>query len=120
MTKTALFLSFFIATASSAADLSAISGLYYPAIDEGVLNWLCTEDTIGMDGGALAISETQFYGVEGVCDIMSPQMMETSVNATLVCMSEGMPWQTSVQITPTQKGVTIADEHGDIHWTRCG
>lgn len=119
MKTTTLFLFFFLTTAVQAADIASIAGLYYPASDEGKLKWSCTRDTVGMDGGALLISETEFHGVENRCDIEAPSYSNDSVHATLVCMSEGMPWQSSISITPTSNGVILADEHGDISWTRC-
>jgi hypothetical protein len=120
MLKTTLFLSFVTMSSAQAGDLSAISGLYFPSMDQGVLQWNCTSDTIGMDGGALSITETSFQGVDNTCDIQDPRPEGASINATLVCMAEGMPWENRVRFTPTPTGVQITDDRGTVSWTRCG
>jgi len=118
--KTLLTLSVFLSSAIAAqAEITEIAGLFYPSIDEGRFTWSCQEQDVGMEGGALKISTTEYHGVENRCSVNDPSPAGTGYDITLECMSEGMPYQERIHVEPTETGVEITNEYGVIQWTRC-
>jgi hypothetical protein len=117
---TAFSLSFyFTASTLLSADMSHIAGVYFPKGDEGVVQWSCNADHVGLDGGALVISASRFEAVDLTCEMASLSPSGKAVRATLDCMSEGQPFKADVIFTPTPTGVEITDEHGSVYWMRC-
>jgi hypothetical protein len=81
--------------AASLALLAALSspalafdGLYRPD-QPWAEGWDC--QTIGMDGGALAVREGRFYGVENTCELTNPTAIRgmEGVLYDAVCSGEG-------------------------------
>jgi hypothetical protein len=81
-----------------AASLALLAALSSPAL---AFDGLCRPDqpwaegwdcqTIGMDGGALAVREGRFYGVENTCELTNPTAIRgmEGVLYDAVCSGEG-------------------------------
>lgn len=81
-------------------------GLYRPD-QPWAEGWDCR--SVGSDGGALAIMDGAFFGVESRCDLTAPVQVR-GMNATLydaVCAGEGETWSYRVMIMTTETGVVI-------------
>jgi len=93
-----LLLALLVATPAAAYD-----GLYRPDTTwaEG---WDCR--TVGMDGGALAIQNGTFFGVENTCQLTNPVPVR-DMDATLydaICMGEGMENRERIMLLSTPGG----------------
>lgn len=71
-----------LAGATSAQD---IDGLFQPS----GADWTCSPDQIRMDGGALAIQNGVFEGVENRCDLTNSQTDSRGATFTATCSTEG-------------------------------
>ena len=103
-----------IALILSAGPLAAGSydGIYRPDAD-WAQGWDCT--SIGMDGGALAIRDNTFYGVESACEMTNPTAIR-DMDATLFdmqCSAEGDTYQARVMLMSTPEGVLVIRDGGD-------
>jgi hypothetical protein len=78
-------LAFFFAVLASSVVAGPYDGLYAPS----GFNWNCKD--IGMDGGALAMKDDEFFGVENTCKLSNPVGVR-GMSATLFdanCSGEG-------------------------------
>lgn len=107
----ALMLMGFAGTTSA----QGIDGLYQPL----GADWTCSPDQVGMDGGALAIQDGVFEGVENRCDLTDPQFAGRGTTFTAICSAEGSIYQQQVTITPTANGVSIQRDEFTFYWRRC-
>ncbi|SPF79258.1 hypothetical protein ALP8811_03197 [Aliiroseovarius pelagivivens] len=76
----------------------------------GLEGWSCGE--VGMDGGALAIRDGIFYGVESRCDLTNPVDIR-GMNATLYdaeCAGEGEVYGYRMMVMKTQEGINIIND----------
>lgn len=76
----------------------------------GLEGWNCEQ--VGMDGGALAIRNGVFYGVESRCDLTNPVDVR-GMNATLYdadCTGEGDVYSYRMMVMKTQQGITIVND----------
>jgi hypothetical protein len=82
--RAAIILASLIATTIPAAA-GPFDGVYRP---DGATSWDCT--AIGSDGGALAVRDDVFYGVESACQLTNPVAVN-GMSAVLYvqCSSEG-------------------------------
>lgn len=97
------------------ARAQSVEGLFQP---KGA-TWSCSPDQIGMDGGALAIQNGVFNGVENRCNLTSPAAMGDGTRYITVCSAEGSTYQEPIIITPTANGVKIDRNGSTAYWTRC-
>ena len=93
----------------------SIDGLYQPS----GADWSCSPDQIGMDGGALAIRDGVFDGVENRCDLTNPQADGRGTSFTAICSAEGSTYQEQMTITPTANGVSIQRDGFTSYWRSC-
>lgn len=93
----------------------SIDGLYQPSGSE----WSCSPDQIGMDGGALAIQNGVFEGVENRCELTNPQPDGRGTIFSAVCSAEGSTYEQQMTITPTANGVSIQRDGFTSYWKRC-
>lgn len=100
-------------TSQVAAD--QFDGLYHPS----GADWSCSPDQIGMDGGALAIRNGVFDGVENRCNLTTPQPDGDGTTFTATCSAEGSTFEQQVTITPTANGVSIERDGFTSYWSRC-
>lgn len=92
-----------------------IDGLYQPS----GADWTCSPDQIGMDGGALAIQNEVFRGVENRCDLTNPQPDGSGTAFTAICSAEGSTYQQQMTITPTANGISIQRDGFTSYWKSC-
>ena len=104
------------ATLPAAALAQAYDGVYYPS---GMSGWSC--QTIGMDGGAVAIRDGQLMGVENTCDLTNPVGV-TGMEATLYdmeCSAEGTTYTERVMLMHSGEGVYVIRDGFVAEWARC-
>ena len=97
------------------AFAQSIDGLYQPSGSD----WSCSPNQIGIDGGALAIQNGVFVGVESRCDLTNPQPDGRGTRFKATCSAEGSTYEQPITITPTENGVSIQREGFTSHWRRC-
>ncbi len=81
-------------------------GLYRPESPSGAA-WDCK--TVGMDGGAIAVRQGVFIGVETKCNLTSPVSVR-GMQATLFdagCSGEGETWNERLLIAKSDSGITL-------------
>ena len=100
---------------AGAGHAQNIDGLYQPS----GADWSCSPAQIGMDGGALAIQDGVFDGVENRCDLTNPQTDGNGTKFTAICSAEGDTYQEQMTITPTTNGVSIQRDGFTSYWRRC-
>lgn len=100
---------------TSSLSAQSIDGIYQLSGS----NWSCSPDQIGMDGGALAIQNGVFEGVENRCDLTSPTKVDNGLRYTAVCSAEGSTYSEPITITPTSNGVKIDRNGYTFYWSRC-
>ena len=93
----------------------SIDGLYQPS----GADWSCAPDQIGVEGGALAIQNGIFEGVENRCELTNPQSDGRGTSFTAVCSAEGSTYQEQMTIAPTANGVSIQRDGFTSYWRRC-
>jgi hypothetical protein len=104
-----------LACAATTAHAQSIDGLYQPAGS----SWSCSADQIGADGGALAIRNGVFDGVENRCTLTAPVIAGIGTRFTAVCSAEGSTYSEPMTITPTDDGVQIDRNGATANWIRC-
>ena len=92
-----------------------IDGLYQPS----GADWSCSPDQIGVDGGALAIQNGVFEGVDNRCELASPLPDGRGTAFTATCSAEGSAYEQPITITPTANGVSILSDGFTSYWKRC-
>lgn len=77
-----------LALAAIATQAAAFDGLYRPD-QPWADGWDCT--SVGMDGGALAVRDGRFYGVENTCELTNPTAIRgmDGLLYDAVCSGEG-------------------------------
>lgn len=95
----------------TAALAGPYDGLYRPDHAAGA-DWDC--QSVGMDGGAIAVRGGVFHGVENSCELTNPVQVR-GMAATLydaVCSSEGEAYSYRMMLMATDTGI-IAITDGD-------
>lgn len=98
-----------LAVVAAPALAGPYDGLYRPD-HPAAEGWDCT--SVGMDGGALAIRDGRFEGLENACDLTNPVQVR-GMQATLfdaVCMGEGMRDEYRMMLLKTDIGVTVISQ----------
>ncbi len=81
--------------------------------------WSCTVDSLGQDGGALGLSETEMVGIATNCTLSNPVQIR-DMDAVLYdaqCRGETAPRRT--MIMPSLAGVYIIQNNFVTEWQRC-
>lgn len=104
-----------LACVATSTAAQSIDGLYQPAGSA----WSCSPDQIGVDGGALAIRNGAFDGVENRCALNAPVPTGGGTRFTAECSAEGSTYSEPVTITPTADGVKIDRNGSTAYWSRC-
>jgi hypothetical protein len=98
--------------------LDRVQGIYAP---EGLIGvWDC--QTVGRDGGAVAIQGNAMMGVENTCMLEDPKPVPgmDAVRYTRMCTGEGMSYVGDpVILTPTERGVGLMFDGFVTEWLRC-
>ncbi len=102
--------------AGSAMAQSEYEGLYRPNA-EWAENWDCK--TLGQDGGALAVIDNQFLGVERACRLTNPVNVR-DMAATLYdaeCTAEGMTSNERMMLLDLPDGLAVLTD-GNVNILR--
>lgn len=101
------------------AFAQSIDGRYRPA-GAGGEGWDCK--SIGQDGGALAIANGAFLGVESRCSMQNPTALRDldGMLFDMVCMGEGEAWTRRVIVMSTPNGIAMIENGGEVSYlARC-
>ena len=93
-------------------------GIYRPDYP-GAESWDCR--TVGMDGGALAIRDGRFEGVENSCALSNPVNVR-GMAATLFdaeCSGEGETYSKRLMLLKTPEGVAMIEDGFADNLVRC-
>ena len=95
--------------AVSATPLVAgpFDGLYRP---EGATTWDCT--SVGSDGGALAVRDDVFYGVENACQLTNPVAVNgmSAVLYDAECNGEGESYSKRLMLMRVPEGLAVVED----------
>jgi hypothetical protein len=105
---------------AGAAIAGPYDGIFRPA-GAGFSNWSCKARDVGMDGGALAIRDGYFEGVESKCALTDPRPVsgEEMTTYTVLCSAEGEEYSYNMAIGRTGNGVRIEQESGGMDLVYC-
>lgn len=109
-------LAFGLVAAPAAAD--PYDGVYRPD-QTWAEGWNCSD--VGSDGGAMAVQDGWFYGVESACQLTNPVSVR-DLPATLYdaeCSSEGETYTQRVMLMSTARGVVLVNAFGASPLVRC-
>lgn len=103
-----------------AAPLAAdqYDGIYRPD-QPWAESWNCSD--VGSDGGAMAVQDGWFYGVESACKLTNPVNVR-DLPATLFdaeCSAEGETYTQRVMLMSTARGVVLVNAFGASPLVRC-
>lgn len=99
---------------------SHYDGLYRP-VGVAYSGWACTEESVGRDGGAMAVREGVFIGVESECALTSPVNVR-DMDAVLydaVCSSEGEEYRHRLMLMKTKSGLVFVQDGFAFELVRC-
>lgn len=99
---------------ASAAQGAAV-GLYAPFGAE----WSCTEDGLGLPGGALGIVNRQIFEPGRVCDLSGPPPGDGPTAYRALCAAEGREWVEEVELRVVPSGLEVRRGDGVVRWARC-
>ena len=105
---------------AGASSAGAYDGLYRPAGPAGD-GWSCLAKHVGMDGGAMAVGEGRFLGVESSCELTNPVAVR-GMAATLfdaVCSGEGESYSYRMMLMKTATGIAFVHDGFAISFERC-
>lgn len=94
----------------SAVVAGPYDGIYrldYPGAAE---SWDCR--TVGMDGGALAVRDGRFLGIENICTLTNPVQVR-GMAATLYdaeCSGEGEVYSKRMMLMKTPDGIAVVED----------
>lgn len=104
-----------VAFAAMPAAAQSFDGLYRP---EGS-GWDCT--SVGSDGGAMAVRDGMFYGVESACKLTNPTRVN-GMNAVLFdaeCDGEGMSYGYRMMLMALPDGIAVIEDGSVSELERC-
>ncbi|MCC5985881.1 MAG: hypothetical protein JJU42_16110 [Rhodobacteraceae bacterium] len=112
-------LMFAAALTAFAAPALAFDGLYRPGPEWGGDSWDC--ETVGMDGGAIAVQGDRFIGVENFCTLSDPVDVR-GMDAVLydaTCEGEGETYTYRMMLHRTFDGIAVISEGVASNLIRC-
>ena len=104
-----LILTLLATVAAAPVVAGPYDGVYRPD-QPWAQNWDC--ESIGMDGGALAVRDGVFFGVEAQCQLTNPVSVR-GMAATLydaVCSGEGESYDQRMMLMTTANGIAFATD----------
>ncbi len=104
--RAAIILASLIATTIPAAA-GPFDGVYRP---DGATSWDCT--AIGSDGGALAVRDDVFYGVESACQLTNPVAVNgmSAVLYDAECSGEGESYAKRMMLMRVPEGLAVIED----------
>lgn len=107
------------AQTSATGEGTNYDGLYRPA-GQYLAGWSCDAASIGMDGGALAIRDRYFEGVENRCELTTPRPTGDGATAfTALCSAEGEITEEQITLARTLDGILVGRGEFTVEWTIC-
>ncbi|MBM2576737.1 hypothetical protein JQC91_10515 [Jannaschia sp. Os4] len=100
---------------ASAAAQAAFVGLYAPP----GLDWACTEDGLGVEGGAIGVVNRQLFEPGRVCDLTEPVTGDDGTIYRALCAAEGRQWVEEVVIRRLPAGLEVERGETVDRWARC-
>ncbi|MCX7558142.1 hypothetical protein OS190_01085 [Sulfitobacter sp. F26204] len=104
---------------TNVSHAQGLDGLYKPDA-EWADAWDCK--SVGMDGGAMAIQDGVFFGIESECRMLNPTKVR-DMDATLFdlhCSNESEISQMRIMILDTPEGIVTVRDGGDVtRYIRC-
>lgn len=112
----------FIALISAAPAVAEtpFDGVYRP-VGAAYESWECTDESIGRDGGALAVKDGHFIGVESDCELTVPVKVR-DMDAFLydaVCSAEGEEYRHRMLLMQTKTGMIFVQDGFAFELVRC-
>lgn len=99
--------------------LSPFVGLFKPIGSLGA-DWSCRVEDIGQEGGALAIRDGFFEGVENSCELTNPSPVDRGgVHFDAVCSAEGTEYTEEITLSETNNGIRLIRNDRTNYWSRC-
>ncbi|MEO9822125.1 MAG: hypothetical protein ABJ370_21575 [Paracoccaceae bacterium] len=105
-------------TATSALALGEYDGIYKPAAD-WANDWDCKR--LGQDGGAMAVINNQFIGVERACRLSNPVNVR-DIDATLFdadCSAEGKGMTERMMLMEMSDGIAVLTNGSVVLLKQC-
>lgn len=101
-----------------AAPALAFDGLYRPAGDWAA-DWDC--ESVGMDGGAIAVQGDRFIGVENLCTLHDPVNVRgmEAVLYDATCEAEGETYSYRIMLHRTFDGIAVISEGVAANFVHC-
>lgn len=89
------------------ASAGPFDGLYYP---DGTEGWDCR--SVGSDGGALAVREGVFHGVESACQLTNPVEVNgmSAVLYDAKCNGEGESYAKRMMLMRVPEGLAVVED----------
>lgn len=102
----------------AATPAAAFDGLYRPN-EPWAEGWDC--QTIGMDGGAIAVQDGKFYGVENTCELTNPTAIRgmSGILYDAVCSGEGMTETFRLMLMQVDGGLAVIRDGSANILKRC-
>lgn len=102
----------------AATPALAFDGLYRPD-EPWAEGWDC--QTVGMDGGALAVQDGKFYGVENTCELTNPTAIRgmDGILYDAVCTGEGMTATLRMMLMQVEGGLAVIRDGSVTTLKRC-
>ena len=108
----------FLLVAVSATSLAAgpFDGLYRP---DGPETWDCA--SVGSEGGALAVQDDVYYGVESMCRLTEPVAVNgmSAILYNAECNGEGETWTKRMMFMPVEGGLAVITDGFVRQLKRC-
>ncbi|KAF0115112.1 MAG: hypothetical protein FD150_1173 [Rhodobacteraceae bacterium] len=96
-----------VGTSATSVFAGPFDRLYRP---DGAGMWDCT--SVGSDGGALAVKDNVFYGVENACTLTNPTQVNgmSAVLNDAECNGEGMPYTKRMMLMRVPEGLAVIQD----------
>jgi len=101
------------------ADISSLTGLFYPAPGEYSIEWSCSPDDVGLEGGALQVTETSLHGVENTCAFTKVESGGEKTFVQAQCQSEGFTENRAFYLSLSPQGIFVEEDTYRVEWIRC-
>lgn len=97
----------FLAISATSVAAGPFDGLYRP---DGADTWDCT--SVGSDGGALAVQDGVYYGVESACQLTNPVAVNgmSAVLYDAECSGEGESYAKRLMLMRVPEGLAVIQD----------
>jgi len=101
----------------SPANATPFDGLY----SQAGTSWTCNPNDVGMDGGALAISDDSLIGLESTCQLTNPTDIRgmAAILYDAQCSAEGEQYSYRVMLMTHDDGIFVITDAYVSDWKSC-